>query len=150
MLRSVSLATLCVIFLSACASTPKASTLMTGISPTESAKTFPDGQLRLATDPVCETFYANAQKFVSASQGPGSGQSFLASLGLNVLSSVAAVAVPTSGLGTVGRVAARTATVSTVSQTGRLAVRGLNKASGPGAKIAIAAEELNCPVSFNP
>ena len=141
----------CVVALAGCASTPNSSTLLTGISPVDAAKTFPAGQTRLATDPVCATFYANAQNFIAASKSPGAGDNFLKSLGVNVLSSVATVFVPTAGISnTAGRIAAQSAASSAISQGSRLTINEVSKSSAPGAKIAKAAEELNCPVAFAP
>ena len=142
---------LCVIALTGCASTPSSSTLFTSISPVEAAKTFPDGQTRNASDPVCTTFYANSKAFISASQKPSAGSQFFKRLGANVLTGVAASTIPTSGISsTAGRIAARRAANSAISQGSILTINEISKSSGPGAKIAKAAEELNCPVAFAP
>ncbi len=154
MLRSlskISLSAVCAVTLAACASTPSSSTLLTGISPTEAAKSFPAGQSRLATDPVCETFYANTKTFIAESKQPGTGSRFFSNLGLSVLSGVATASLPTAGItNTAGRIAAQRAASSAISQGGRLTVNEVKKSSAPGAKIAKMAEELNCPVSFGP
>lgn len=154
MLRSFSnfsLTAASIVLLAACASTPNKATLMTGISAADSAKTFSAGKMRLATDPVCETFYENAKTFAAASKSPGSGSRFLSTMGLTVLSSVASVAIPTAGISsTAGRVAVNSAARSAVSQGSRSTVAGIKKASAPGTKIAKAAEELNCPINFTP
>jgi len=154
MLRSISrfsASAVCIVALAGCVSTPNSSTLLTGISPVEAAKTFPAGQTRLATDPVCETFYANTQSFIAASKNPGAGSNFLTSLGVSVLSSVAFASLPTSGISSsVGRVAAQSAAGSAISQGSRYTINEVRKSSAPGVKIAKAAEELNCPISFAP
>ena len=146
-----SASTICVAALAGCASTPSSSTLLTGISPTEAAKTFPAGQSRLATDPVCATFYANTKTFIAASQQPGAGSQFFKRLGTNVLTGVASTTIPTAGISNqAGRVAARRAVSTTISQGSRITIDEVSKSSGPGVKIAKVAEELNCPVAFAP
>ena len=142
---------ICIVTLAGCASTPSSSTLLTGISPTEAAKTFPAGQTRLATDPVCATFYANAKSFIATSQQPSAGSNFFKTLGLNVLTGVGSAAIPTSGItNTAGRIAAQRAASTAISQGSRYTINEVSKSSKPGAKIAKAAEELNCPVAFAP
>lgn len=152
MLRSVSrfsLPAVCIMMLAACSTTPNSSTLLTGISSVETAKPLPDGQLRLATDPVCETFYANSKEFITKSNSPSTGSRFLTSVGLSVLASTATAIVPVSGIGSqTGRIAARTAVASTVAQGSRLGITEVSKNSAPGVKISKAAEELGCPISF--
>lgn len=154
MLRSfsrLSASALCMAALAGCASTPNSSTLLTGISPVEAAKTFPAGQPRLATDPVCQTFYANTRTFIAGSKNPGAGSRFLTSMGVSVLSSLAFSAIPTAGISsTAGRIAAQSAAGSAIAQGSRYTINEVKKSSAPGVKISKAAEELNCPVAFAP
>jgi len=135
MLRSVSrfsIAGLCMMTLAACTTTPNSSTLLTGISSVETAKSLPDGQLRLASDPVCETFYANSKTFIAESNQPSTGSRFLTSVGLSVLASTASAAIPVSGISSqTGRIAARSAIVSSVAQGSRLGVAEVSKNSTP-------------------
>jgi len=152
MLRSVSrfsMAGLCMLTLAACTTTPDSSTLLTGISSAETAKPLPDGQLRLATDPVCQTFYANSKTFIEETNRPSAGSRFLTNVGLSVLASTATAAIPVNGISSrTGRVAARSAIASSVVQGSRLGISEVSKNSAPGVKIAKAAEELGCPISF--
>jgi len=87
-LSAFALSTACLVALSACATAPKAETLMTGISPT-AAKPLPDGQLRAETDPLCVDFYDNAKTFIAESNKPNPGGQFLKTVGISVLAGVA-------------------------------------------------------------
>lgn len=152
MLRNVSvfaLSTACFIGLSACSTTPPASTLMTGISTADAAKVFPDGQLRAASDPVCVSFYNNARTYVTEASKPHAGNKFLTSLGVSVLSSIALGGIATSGIDSqVGQIVANQTANTAIRQGSNIALAGIKKDSAGGAQIVAAAQELNCPVDL--
>ena len=131
--------------LTACASAPKAETLMTGIS---AAKPLADGALRAETDPICVDFYKNAQTFIAESNKPDPGGQFLKTLGVSVLAGVVTGGIAGSGINsTVGQIAAQQAANTAVYSGSSLALNGVKK-SGVQSKIKAAAEEISCPISF--
>jgi len=133
--------------LTACATAPKAETLMTGISPT-AAKPLPAGQLRAETDPICVSFYKNARTFIAESNKPDPGGQFLKSVGIGVLAGVATGGIATSGINsTVGQIAAQQAASTAVYQGSNLALSGAKK-SNVQSKVSAAAEQISCPVNF--
>ncbi|MEP3891523.1 MAG: hypothetical protein ABJN69_13770 [Hellea sp.] len=152
MTRSLSALALSAVYLTtltACATAPKSETLMTGISTADATKPYPAGQMRAETDPVCVNFYKNAQTYVTEANKPNPGKNFLTTLGISVLAGVATGGIATSGINsTVGQIAAQQVASTAIFQGSHLALKGMNKNSGPGAKIASAAAELHCPVSF--
>jgi len=147
-LSALALSTIYIVGLTACATAPKSETLLTGISPTAMSKTFPDGQLRAETDPVCVNFYKNAQTFIAESNKPNPGGNFLKTVGISVLAGVATGGIASSGISsTVGQIAAQQAASTAVFQGSSLALNGAKK-SGIQSKITAAAEEISCPVNF--
>jgi hypothetical protein len=137
-----------IIGLSACATAPKAETLLTGISPTATSKPLADGQLRAETDPVCISFYKNAQTYVAAANKPNPGGQFLKTVGISVLAGVATGGIATSGINsTVGQIAAQQAASTAVYQGSNLALNGAKK-SGVQSKVSAAAKQVSCPISF--
>jgi len=147
-IQALALSTVYLVGLTACATAPKAETLMAGISPT-AAKPLPAGQLRAETDPICVSFYKNAQTYIAASNKPNPGGQFLKSVGIGVLAGVATGGIATSGINsTVGQLAAQQAASAAVSQGSNLALSGAKK-SGVQSKISAAAEEISCPISFS-
>jgi len=148
-LSALALSTVYLVTLTACATAPKASTLMTGISTADVTKPFAEGQMREETDPVCQSFYKNAQTYVAEANKPNPGKNFLTTLGISVLAGAATGGIASSGISsTVGQIAAQQAASTAIYQGGNLALQGLNKSSGPGAKVISAAEKLRCPVSL--
>lgn len=146
-LSALALSSIYLVSLSACATAPKAETLMTGISTAEASKAFADGELRAETDPVCVSFYKNAQVYAAEASKPNPGRNFLTTLGISVLAGVATGGIASSGINsTVGQIAAQQAASTAIFQGSNLALQGLNK--GAGAKIVSAAEELHCPVTL--
>jgi len=136
--------------MSACSTTPPSSTLLTGISTSDiaakPANIDVNGQ-RLASDPVCQSFYANAVSFSRAASQPNTGGRILAATGLSVLASVATNGI-LGGVGTgVGGVAAQTAASQLIFTGGNAALSGLNASRGPDKRIIEKAAEINCPVS---
>jgi len=136
----------CFVSLSACASTPKSSTLMTGISPADVSKTYAAGQMRSETDPVCVNFYNNAQAYMVKANTPNRGKNMLTSLGIGILASVATGGIGgmTSGI---GQIAAQQTVSTAINQGGRLAINGMSDKSGPGKNIIKTATALSCPVN---
>ena len=151
MSRSISALALSTVYLfglTACATAPKAETLMTGISPT-AAKPLANGELRAETDPICVNFYKNAQTYVAEANKPNAGGQFLKSLGISVLAGVATGGIASSGINsTVGQIAAQQVASTAVYQGSNLALNGAKK-SGVQSKISAAAEEISCPISFS-
>lgn len=134
--------------LSACATAPKAETLMTGISAADMSKPMAEGQMRAESDPVCVNFYKNAQTYVAEANKPDPGGQFLKTLGISVLAGVATGGIATSGINsTVGQIAAQQVASTAVFQGSNLALNGAKK-SGVQSKISTAAEQVGCPVSF--
>jgi len=147
-LSALALSTAYLVGLTACATAPKAETLMAGISPTAVAKPLADGQLRPETDPICVSFYKNAQTYIAESNKPDPGGNFLKSVGISVLAGVATGGIATSGISsTVGQIAAQQATSAAIYQGSNLALQG-SKKSGIQSKISAAAEQVSCPVNF--
>lgn len=148
-LSTLAISTAYIIGLSACATAPKAETLMAGISPTAIAKPLADGQLRAESDPVCVNFYKNAQTFIAESNKPDPGGQFLKTLGVSVLAGVVTGGIAGSGISsTVGQIAAQQAASTAVYSGSTLALNGAKK-SGIQSKISAAAEEISCPISFS-
>lgn len=146
-LSALALSSVYLFGLTACATAPKAETLMAGISPTIT-KPLPDGQLRAETDPICMSFYKNAQTYIAASNKPNPGGQFLKSVGIGVLAGVATGGIASSGINsTVGQIAAQQAASNAVSQGSHLALQG-SKKSSIQSKISAAAEQISCPISF--
>lgn len=149
-LSYLALSAACLIALSACSTTPPASTLLTGISTADAAKVFPAGQLRTATDPVCVNFYNNARTYVAEANKPHAGNQFLTSLGVSVLSGVALGGIASSGINsTVGQIVAAQTANTAIHQGSNIALAGLKKNSAGGSQIIAAAAELNCPVDLS-
>lgn len=147
-LSTLALSAVYLVSLTACATAPKAETLMAGISPTAIGKPLADGQLRADTDPVCVDFYKNAQTFIAESNRPDPGGRFLKSIGISVLAGVATGGIAGSGINsTVGQIAAQQATSTAVFQGSNLALNDAKK-KGVRSKITAAAEEISCPVNF--
>lgn len=134
--------------LSACTTLPPAQdTLYSGLSQADINKSFPDGQGRSAADPVCVSFYANAQAYQSQVKPNGKGARFFTSVGLATLAGVAGAAVGGAGIGsTVGQIAANQAASTAAYQGGALVVSGLKPSSQAARHIASTAEQLGCPV----
>ncbi len=136
--------------LMACSTTPPSATLLTGLQASDieakPANLDVNGQ-RLASDPVCQGFYANAVNFSKAANRPNPGGRVLAATGLSVLAAVATNGI-LGGVGTgVGGVAAQTAASQLIFTGGDAAISGLNASRGPDKKIIEKAAEINCPVS---
>lgn len=147
-LSAIALSAAYCVGLSACATAPKAETLMTGISAADMSKPYADGQLRLESDPVCVNFYKNARNYAAEANKPNAGTQFLTSVGISVLAGVATGGIANSGINsTVGRIAAQQAASSAVYQGSSLAIRGAKK-TGVQSKVSAAAEQINCPISF--
>lgn len=146
-LTTFALSSFCMVSIAACASAPKTSTLMTGISPDDVSKTYTAGQMRAATDPVCVNFYSNAKTYLAAANKPNQGKNMVTSLGLGILASVATGGMTGIGSG-IGQMAARQTVSAVVTQGGRMALKGMESNSGPGKNIVKVAEELQCPVSI--
>lgn len=135
--------------LSACATAPKAETLMAGISPADAAAPMAAGQMRSENDPVCVNFYDNAETYLAAANKPNHGKNFLTSVGISVLAGVATGGIASSGINsTVGQIAAQQATSTAIYQGSTLALKGMSAKSGPGAKVVKAAGELRCPINI--
>jgi len=148
-LTALALSTVYLVSLSACATAPKTATLMTGISATDTAKSYADGQMRTVDDPVCVNFYNNAKTYIAEANKPNQGKNFLTRLGLGILAGVATGGIANAGINsTVGQIAAAQTVSTAVSQGGHLALQGLNKKSGPGAKVVKVAEQLHCPINL--
>ncbi len=146
---ALALSTLCLFAISACATAPKAETLMTGISSDIVQKPLAAGEMRAETDPVCVSFYKNAQTYVAAANKPSPGGQFLKSVGISVLAGVATGGIASSGINsTVGQIAAQQAASAAVYQGSNLALNGAKKSSVQS-KISAAAEEISCPISFS-
>lgn len=149
-LSALALSTVYVVTLSACATAPRAETLMAGISPADAAKPIAPGQFRAETDPVCVSFYENARTYITEANKPNPGGNFLKAVGISVLAGVATGGIASSGISsTVGQIAAQQATSTAIYQGSNMALQGMNKKSGPAAKVVKAAESLGCPVNFN-
>ena len=147
-LSTLAISTALIIGLSACATAPKTETLMTGISPKAMSTTLPAGQMRAETDPVCASFYKNAQTYIAASNKPNPGGQFLKTVGISVLAGVATGGIASSGISsTVGQIAAQQAASAAVFQGSNLALNGAKKSSVQS-KISTAAEQISCPISF--
>lgn len=148
-LSALALSSVYLIGLTACATAPKAETLMTGISPTAMSKPLAEGEMRLETDPVCMSFYENAQVYVAEANKPDPGGQFLKTLGISVLAGVATGGIASSGINsTVGQIAAQQVASTAVYQGSNLALNGAKK-SGVQGKVSAAAEQINCPISFS-
>lgn len=148
-LSTITLSSAFMMGLTACATAPKAETLMTGISPTAISKPLPAGQMRAETDPICVNFYKNSRTFIAESNKPDPGGNFLKTVGIGVLAGVATGGIATSGINsTVGRIAAAQAANTAVHQGSNLALQGAKKSSIQ-AKISKAAEQISCPVNFS-
>lgn len=144
-LSALALSAVYLISLTACATAPKAETLMTGIS---AAKPLADGTLRAETDPICINFYKNAQTFIAESNKPNPGGQFLKTVGVSVLAGVVTGGIASSGINsTVGQIAAQQAASTAVFQGSNLALNGAKK-SGVQSKISAAAKQISCPISF--
>jgi len=131
--------------LAACSTVPNSSTLMTGIDASQLGKTT---ALRSAADPICVSFYKNAQTYLTAASKPNPGANFLTSLGVGVLASVATAGIVPAGLGNVGQIAASQAISTTVYQGSGLVLKGLDPKKGVGKNITEAATEVGCPVTL--
>lgn len=148
-LSALALSTVYLVGLTACATAPKAETLVAGISPTAIGKPLADGQLRAETDPVCVSFYKNAQTYVAEANKPNPGGQFLTSLGISVLAGVATGGIASSGISSsVGQIAAQQTANAAIYQGSNLALQG-SKKSGIQSKISAAAEDISCPISFS-
>lgn len=148
-LSALALSTVYLVSLTACATAPKSSTLMTGISTADATKPYAAGEMRSETDPVCVNFYKNAQSYITEANKPNPGKNFLTTLGISVLAGVATGGIASSGINsTVGQIAAQQVASTAIFSGSRLALQSIDKTSGPGAKVAAAAEELHCPISF--
>lgn len=146
---ALALSSLYAITLTACATAPKAETLTAGISPADISKPMAEGEIRKVDDPICVSFYKNAQGYVQAASKPNQGANFLTSLGLSVLAGVATGGIATSGINnTVGQIAVQQVASTAIYQGGGLAIQGLKKDKGPGATITKTADELRCPVTL--
>jgi len=151
-IRNMAVLSLSAAFLTACASTPPASTLLTGISEADLAAKPANvdvNGLRAASDPVCVQFYENSVAFASAAEtsGPNPWGQFAAATGISV-----AAAVLTNGLlgdsgNSVGAIAARSATSQAIFIGGNQALSGLNSSRGADKKIIEQAAKINCPVN---
>ncbi len=147
-LSALALSTVYFVGLTACATAPKAETLTAGISPAAIAKPLADGELRAETDPICVSFYKNAQTYVAEANKPNPGGQFMKSLGISVLAGVATGGIASSGISsTVGQIAAQQAASTAVYQGSNLALNGAKK-SGVQSKVSAAAEQISCPISF--
>jgi len=144
----LSISVFSVALLSACATVPPAqNTLYSGISQADINQTFPAGQGRSAADPVCVSFYANAQVYQRQVKPSGKGANFFTSVGLATLASVAGVAVGGAGIGsTVGQIAATQAATQGAYQGGAMVVNGLKPSGQAARNISTTAAQLGCPV----
>jgi len=150
--RPMTVVAVSAVLLSACASTPPSSTLLTGISAADLAakpSSVDVNGLRATTDPVCVQFYENAVGFASASSNPQPNPftQILTATGVSVLASVVTNGVIGGGNG-VGDIAARSATSQLIFTGGSNALSGLNASRGPDKKIIAQAAEINCPVNL--
>lgn len=135
------------LLVSACATTPPASSLMAGINAADAAKSSPSaGTLRAADDPVCEQFYENALQFSQAANQPNPAGKFFASTGVSVVAAVATNGI-LGGLGnSLADVALRSATSEIVLAGSNTALSGLNNTRAPDRMIIKQAGEIGCPV----
>lgn len=134
--------------LASCASVPSQNQLMAGI---DSSKITQGSATKLAsTDATCVNFYNNVNEFQKQAAKAKGGQNFMASLGLNVLASVATAGIIPAGLSPVGQVAASSAASSVTSQGNQIALRQLNSSDRADAKIIETAAQIGCPVSVSP
>ena len=146
-LSAIALSTLYIATLSACATAPKAETLMTGISTADAAKQIAPGQLRAESDPICVSFYDNARTYIAEANKPNPGKNFLTSVGISVLAGIASGGIASSGINsTVGQIAAQQATSTAIYQGSNLALQGTNKKTT--STVIQTAENLGCPVNF--
>jgi len=138
-------------FLTACSTTPPSSTLLNGISAADIAakpSNVDVNGLRAASDPVCQTFYANSVTFAKAASRPSPGGQILAATGISVLASVATNGL-LGGVGnSVGGIAAQTATSQLIYSGGNVALSGLNASRTGDKRIIEKAAEINCPVNL--
>jgi hypothetical protein len=136
-------------FLTACASTPPSSTLLTGISAADMAakpSNVDVNGLRAASDPVCQKFYANAVGFAKAANKPNTGGQILAATGVSVLASVVTNGL-LGGVGnSVGGIAAQTAASQLIFTGGNAALSGLNSSRASDKVIIEKAGDVSCPV----
>jgi len=132
--------------LAACATAPKPETLMTGI-PANTVSKPANGQLRRESDPICQTFYANAKTYVAKANKPSPGGQFLKRVAIGTVAGVAASSIGSTG-SQVGNIAARRAAGTAVSQGSNIALDGIKKSSGVSKQLEATAAELACPVTF--
>ena len=159
-LQTTTLSTFYLYALSACATAPNVSTLMTGIDTAQISKTSDKtsdktsgetslAALRAPTDPICVTFYKNAQGFIAEANKPDPGGNFLKAVGISVLAGVATGGLAGAGINsTVGQIAAQQAVSTAIFQGSDIALKGLSAKNGIEAKIIKAAEEVGCPVNI--
>lgn len=133
--------------LSACASTPKAETLVAGIDKANMKATAPDA-VRAPSDPVCVRFYSNAQSYLTTANTPSQGSRFMTNLGVSVLASVVGGGVGTGISSQVGRYAVQSATTQAIYQGSGIAMNELSKDSKAEAQVIATAAKLGCPVAL--
>ena len=132
----------------ACASTPPTSTLLTGIDSSNVTKTADTTNVtRTASDPVCTQFYANAVDFSKQAAKPNPGGQLLAATGISVLASVVTNGLFTGIGSATGQIAAQTAANQVIYTGGSAALSGLNAANSADKKIIDMAQSLGCPVN---
>jgi len=135
--------------LSACASVPSQTQLMSGIDKTQLTQTA--AKTRSATDPVCVDFYNNVVEYQKKAQASKGSQNFLARLGLNVAAALLTQQIIPTGIASeTGRIATQVAAGSAVSQGTNIALRELNSTNRADAKIIEVASEIGCPVNIAP
>lgn len=138
--------------LSACASLPESSTLMTGIDTQNLQKSAPTDAagLRLDSDPVCVQFYDNAQTYIAEAKKPGAGTKFLTDLALDIGTSVVTRGLIPSGAGTAGRIVVAE-TVQAGARHGRVKLANeLDPKTVAGKNVIAAAAEVGCPIDSTP
>lgn len=151
-LTIVSTSLLSLFLLAACSTMPNSATLMTGIDTQQMQKTAPTtpGALRAETDPVCVSFYKNAEVYLAEAKKPNTSRKFLTDLGVNVATGLAVQGVVPSGLSRTGQIVARQ-TVYTTAQYGRgMALKQLDAKTVAGKKVIEVAGQIGCPVTMVP
>lgn len=104
---------------------------------------------RKASDETCEQFYKNAKVYLRASQQSVQNQVALAQMGVMILATVATGGVGGLGISSAtGQMLAQQVATTGVQLGGAYAINGINKKSGPIAKVLKTAETLGCKVEF--
>lgn len=133
--------------LSACATTlPPTDVLYSGIPAYEVNRTFQAGKGRAADHPVCRSFYANSEAYISQFDFENSRNDVFIEVAIGAVAGATGGLVGLGVSNSVVRSMLRSTTSSAIRESGRYVLYGVDVESDAGRVVRDASYRLRCPI----